>query len=125
MSMFKGLSGLGSLMKQAQQIGGQMEKLNEELQNRRATGSAGAGMVEIEVNGLLEVLKCKIDPTLIAGGDGELIEDMVSAAMNQAVAKGRALHAEAMKDLTGGLELPGLDEAMAKLTGGEPPSETE
>ena len=123
--MFKELAGLGSLLKQAQQIGGQMEKLNDELKTRRASGSAGAGMVEIEVNGLLDVLKCKIDPTLIAGGDGELIEDMVSAAMNQAVAKGRALHAEAMKDLTGDMQLPGLDEAMAKLTGGEPPSEPE
>jgi DNA-binding YbaB/EbfC family protein len=123
--MFKELAGLGSLLKQAQQIGGQMEKLNDELKTRRASGSAGAGMVEVEVNGLLEVLKCKIDPTLISGGDGELIEDMVSAAMNQAVAKGRALHAEAMKDLTGGMQLPGLDEAMAKLTGGEPPSDSE
>ena len=123
--MFKELAGLGSLLKQAQQIGGQMEKLNDELKTRRASGSAGAGMVEIEVNGLLDVLKCKIDPTLIAGGDGELIEDMVSAAMNQAVAKGRALHAEAMKDLTGDMQLPGLDEAMAKLTGGEPPSDSE
>ena len=120
--MFKGLAGLGSILKQAQQIGGQMEKLNAELRNRRASGSAGGGMVEIEVNGLLEVLKCKIDPTLITGGDRELIEDMVASAMNQAVANGRGLHAEAMKELAGGLEMPGFDEALEKLTGGGRPN---
>ena len=52
-------------------------------------------MVEIEINGLLEVLRCRIDPQLIAQGDRELIEDLVAAAVNQAVAKGKQLHAEA------------------------------
>jgi DNA-binding YbaB/EbfC family protein len=120
--MFKGLTGLGSIIKQAQQMSEQMGKLDAELRHRRASGSAGGGMVEIEVNGLMEVLKCKIDPTLITGGDCELIEDMVASAMNQAVANGRALHGEAMKKLTGGLEMPGLEEALAKLTGGGPPN---
>ncbi len=113
--MFKGLSNLGALLKQAQQFGGQMEKLNEELKNRRATGTAGGGMVEVEINGLLEVLRCRIDPQLFAQGDRELIEDLVAAAVNQAIAKGKQLHAEAVKELTGGLQLPGLQEALEKL----------
>jgi len=115
--MFKGLSGLGSLIKNVQAIGGQMKNLNEELKGRRATGTAGGGMVEIEVNGLLEVLRCRIDQELISQGDRELIEDLVSAAVNQAVVKGKQLHGEAMKDLTSGLELPGLQDALAQVTG--------
>lgn len=118
--MFKGLSNLGSLIKQAQQIGGQMQNLGEQLKELRATGTAGGGMVEIEVNGLLEVLQCRIDEQLISQGDRELIEDLVAAAMNQAVSKGKQLHADAMKEVTGGLELPGLQEALAKMTGPEP-----
>ena len=114
--MFKGLSNLSSLMKQAQQIGGQMQHLGQEMKERRATGAAGGGMVEVEVNGLLEVLKCRIDEQLVAQGDRELIEDLVAAAVNQAIAKGKQLHADAMKELTGGLELPGLQDALAKLT---------
>ncbi|HYW81063.1 MAG TPA: YbaB/EbfC family nucleoid-associated protein [Thermoguttaceae bacterium] len=116
--MLKGLSNLGSLLKQAQQIGGQMQGLSEEMKSRRATGAAGGGMVEIEINGAMEVLKCQIDEQLVAGGDRELIEDMVVAAMNQAVVKAKQLHAEAMQQLTGGLELPGLQEAINKMTGG-------
>ncbi len=104
--MFKGLGNLGSV-KQAQQLGGQMEQLTEELKNRRASGTAGGGMVEIEINGLLEVLRCRIDPQLIAQGDRELIEDLVVAAVNQAVAAGQAIAREAIKEMTGGLQLPG------------------
>lgn len=122
--MFKGLSNLASLVKQAQHIGGQMQSLSEELKGRRATGTAGGGMVEIEVNGLLEVLRCRIDEQMVARGDRELIEDLVVAAMNQAVSKGKQLHSEALKELTGGLELPGLQEALAKLTNPEQPEKS-
>jgi DNA-binding YbaB/EbfC family protein len=115
--MFKGISNFASILKQAQQIGGQMGTLINELKNRRAIGSSGGGMVEVEVNGIMEVLKCKIDPSLLAGGDREFLEDMIVAAVNQAIAKGKQLHAEAIRDLTGGMSLPGLDEMMEKFTG--------
>lgn len=119
--MFKGLSNFGSLLKQAQEIGGKMQGLNEELRGRRATGSAGGGMVEIEVNGLLEVLRCRIAPELVEQGDRELIEDLVTTATNQALDKGRQLHAEALKAMTGGLDMPGLEETLGKMLGPEPP----
>lgn len=119
--MLKGLGNIASLMKQAQQIGGKMQGLTDELKQRRATGSAGAGMVEIEVNGLGELLKCRLDEALVARQDRELMEDLIVAATNQALVKAKLLHAEAMKGLAGGLELPGLDEALAKFTGGELP----
>ena len=64
--MFKGLGILAGLIKQAQQIGGQMGQMTEEMKKRRVTGSAGGGMVEVEVNGLMEVLRCHIDPQLSA-----------------------------------------------------------
>jgi DNA-binding YbaB/EbfC family protein len=123
--MFKGLSNLGTLLKQAQQFSGQMEKLTEAMKTRRATGTAGGGMVEVELNGLLEVLRCRIDPQLFAQGDRESIEDLVVAAINQAVAKGKQLHTDAVRELTGGLQLPGLQEALEKLAGptGEGPQE--
>ena len=119
--MFKGLANLGSLLKHAQQIGGQMGQITEEMRKRRVTGTAGGGMVEIEVNGLMEVLRCRIDPQLIAGSDRELLEDLITAAVNQAIAKGKQMHADTIRDLTGNLPLPGgFHEALAKLTGTEP-----
>ncbi len=117
--MFKGLSGIGSLLKQAQEMGGRMQEINEELKTRRTTGSAGGDMVTVEVNGLNEVLACRIDPQLIDSGDRELIEDLVASAVNQALTKAKELHAEAMQSLTGGMQMPGLDEAMKKMMGGE------
>jgi nucleoid-associated protein EbfC len=115
--MFKGLSNLAGLFKQAQQISGQMDKLAEEMKNRRTSGSAGGGMVEIEINGMLEILKCRIDPQLFAQHDQELIEDLVVGAVNQAVAKAKQMHATAVREMTGGMQLPGLEEALEKLTG--------
>jgi hypothetical protein len=117
--MFKGLGGLGALIKQAQQMGGKMQQLNEELKQRRVKGIAGGEMVEVEVNGLLEVLHCRVSEQLIREGDRELIEDLVVAATNQAIGKAKQQHAESMKQLTGGLELPGMEEALSKLLGGE------
>jgi DNA-binding YbaB/EbfC family protein len=116
--VFKGIGNLTSMLKQAQEIGARMQGLAEDLKGRRAVGSAGAGLVEVEVNGLSEVLKCRIDPSLIAQDDRELLEDLVAAATNQALERAKQLHAEALKSLTGNMELPGLEEAMGKLTGG-------
>ena len=119
--MFKGLSNFGSLLKHAQEMSGKMQGLSEELRTHRTTGSAGGGMVEIEVNGLLEVLRCQIAPELIEQGDRELIEDLVTTAVNQALAKGKQLHAEALKSMTGGLDVPGLEETLGKVLGPQPP----
>ena len=98
-----------------------MKGLSEEMKNRRTTGSAGGGMVEVEVNGLAEVLACRIDEELIVGGDRELIEDLVATATNQALIKAKQLHADAMKELTGGMELPGLEDAMSKFLNTDQP----
>jgi len=116
--VFDGLKNLGALLKQAQQIGGQMGQISEQMRHRRVSGSAGGGMVEIEVNGLMEVLRCRIDPKLLEQNDRELIEDMVVAAVNQALSKGKQMHAEAVREMTGGSALPGaLEDALAKFAG--------
>ena len=105
-------------MKQAQDMGTKLQGINEELKTKRATGVAGGGLVEVEVNGVGTVLAVRIDPSLIEKGDREMIEDLLPAAFNQANTKAKELHAEAMRSMTEGLELPGLDEALSKLTDG-------
>ena len=117
--MFRGIANIGSMIRQAGQLSGKLNGLNEELKTKRALGTAGAGLVEVEVNGLGQVLRVTIAPELVERRDREMMEDLIPAAVNQAVAKSRELHAEAMKKLTGDMNLPGLDEAMAKF-GTEP-----
>jgi hypothetical protein len=74
-------------------------------------------MVEVEVNGLGEVLCVRIDPKLIEQQDREMIEDLIPAAVNAAIAKSRQLHADALRGVTSGMNVPGLDEALANLSG--------
>ena len=91
--MFKGLGNLaniGALMKQAQEMGGRMQAIQDELKTKRATGAAGGGLVEVDVNGLGEVLAVRIDPSLVEKGDREMIEDLLPAAFNAAQAEGQA-----------------------------------
>lgn len=116
--MFKGLSGLANLpalMKQAQEMSGKLEQLTAELKTKRATGAAGGGMVEVDVNGLGEALAVRIDPALIEKQDRELLEDLLPAAINAARQKAKELHAEAMQQLTGGLPIPGLADALGQM----------
>jgi hypothetical protein len=118
--VFKGLgnlANLGALMKQAQEMGGRMKAMQDELRGKRATGSAGGGLVDIDVNGLGEVLAVRIDPALVERSDREMIEDLLPAAFNDAQQKARQLHAEAMRAITGGFSLPGLEDAISQWTG--------
>jgi DNA-binding YbaB/EbfC family protein len=120
--VFEGLTGLGSLLKQAQEISGRMKGLNDELRGRRASGASGGGMVEVEVNGLLEVLHVRIDPQLSAQADRELLEDLILTAVNQALTQGKALHAEALKGITGSVDVSGLQETLGKFLGPSGPT---
>ena len=115
--MFKGIANLANMVRQAQQVGSKMQALNEKLKSERATATTGGGMVEVEVNGLGEVLRVSIDPALVARGEREMIEDLIPAAVNQAVAKAKQLHVAAMKSLTDGMDIPGLSDTLSQLTG--------
>jgi DNA-binding YbaB/EbfC family protein len=116
--MFKGIANIASLVRQAQQLSGKMQAANEQLRNQRARAAAGGGMVEVEVNGLGEVLRLTIDPVLVERGEREMIEDLVPAAVNQALAKAKKLHVEAMQAMTKDLDVPGLNEAISQLAAG-------
>jgi hypothetical protein len=119
--LFKGLSNLanlGALMKQAQEMGGRMQALQEELRTKRVTGAAGGGLVEVDMNGVAEVLAVRIDPSLVEKRDREMIEDLLPAATNAAQQKAKQLYAEAMQSLAGGLPLGNLQEALSQLSGG-------
>ena len=80
-------------------------------------GTCRTCMVEVEVNGVGEVLRISIEPQLIESGDREMIEDLVPAAVNQALAKAKQMHVDAMQELTGGLNVPGLSSALEEMTG--------
>jgi len=122
--MFKGLGNMVSVMRQARQLGAQMQAVTDKLKNQRATASTGAGMVEVEVNGLGEVLRVKIDPTLVARGEREMIEDLIPAAVNQAVAKAKQLHMDAFKAVAADLDVPGLDETLRQMTDADQDAES-
>ncbi len=117
--MFKGITNLAGLLKQAQQVSSRLQQVNDELKNRRAIGRAGGDMVEVEVNGLGQVLRVTLDPALVDRKDREMLEDLIPAATNQALAKAKELHADVLRGVAGGMELPGLEEAISKVTGGE------
>ena len=115
--MFRGLANLASVLRHAQQMGGKMQAVNDKLKTERATAQTGGGMVQVEVNGLGEVLRVKIDPALVARGEREMIEDLLPAAVNQAIAKANQLRLEAMQTMAQELNVPGLDAALAQLAG--------
>ena len=115
--MFKNLANLGTLMRQAQEMGGKMQEVNDRLKSQKVVATAGGGMVEVEMNGLGQMLRLVIEPELVEKNEREMLEDLIPAAVNDAIQKAKQLHVEEMKSLTNGLELPGLDSAIAKWTG--------
>jgi len=100
------MKNLGQMMKQAQQMQEKMLEMQQQLENLEVTGASGGGMVEVTLNGKSEARKVRIDPSLFAGGDAEMLEDLVLAAINDAKAKVQQVAAEKMSEITGGLPLP-------------------
>jgi DNA-binding YbaB/EbfC family protein len=118
--MFKSLGNLaniGSLMKQAQEMSGRMQAIQEQLKSKRATGAAGGGLVEVDVNGLGDALAVRIDASLVEKNEREMIEDLLPAAINAAQAKAKQMHAEAMQELAGGIPIAGLSDALQQFGG--------
>ena len=97
---------LMGMMKKAQELQEKMAGMQEELQLAEVTGTAGAGMVTVTLNGKGEMRAVKIDPSLIADGDVEIIEDLVMAAHNDAKTRVEAMTAEKMQEMTAGMPLP-------------------
>src|SRR2546423_11367186 len=101
-------------------MGGRMQALQEELRTKRATGSSGGGLVEVDVNGLGDVLAVRIDPSLVVKGEREMIEDLFPAAVNAAQAKAKQMHAEAIQGLAGGLPIGGFADILSQLPNSNP-----
>ena len=96
---------INNLMKQAQQMQSKMAEMQEQLAATEMTGSSGAGMVSVTLNGKAEARAVKIDRAAM-GDDNEMLEDLIVAAINDAKAKVDAHAKEKMSELTGGIELP-------------------
>ena len=100
--MMKG--GLAGLMKQAQQMQDSMKKMQDELASIEVAGEAGAGMVKVQMTCKYDVRRVTIDPTVM--DDKEMLEDLVAAAVNDAVRKVESTTAEKMSGIASGLNLP-------------------
>jgi DNA-binding YbaB/EbfC family protein len=96
---------IGNMMKQAQQLQANMQKAQAEIALLEVTGESGGGMVKITVNGRHEVRRVQIEPSVV-GEDREMLEDLIAAAMNDAVHKAEAASQAKMASLMGGMQLP-------------------
>ena len=104
----KGIPNMGNLLKQAQQFQAKLAKLQEELAGRTVEATSGGGMVAVVANGRQEVVSIKIDPEVIDREDKEMLQDLVLAAVNDALGRAKAMVNEEMGKLTHGLNLPNI-----------------
>jgi len=104
----KGMPNMGQLMKQAQQIQTKMAKLQEDLGDRTVEASSGGGMVIAVANGRQEVLSIKIEQEVIDPDDAEMLQDLIMAAINDALTRAKEMVNEEMGKLTKGMNIPGM-----------------
>ncbi len=97
--------GLGDLMQQAGKMQAEMQKAQEALAEREVVGEAGAGLVTVTMTGRHDVRRVSIDPSVLSE-DKAVLEDLLAAAVNDAVRRVEEAHRESMQQLTGGLGLP-------------------
>lgn len=113
--MLKGLSNLASLMANAGELKARATELREKLADVRVSGSSGGGMVTVEASGDQQILSVKIEESLLAANDKEMLEDLLISATNQALESSRQAASELMAEFSGGLGIPGLEDALAKF----------
>ena len=104
----KGMPNMGQIMKQAQKFQTKMAKLQEELSDKTVEASAGGGMVTVVANGGQDVLSISIDPEVVDPEDVEMLQDLIMAAVNDALNKAKAMMNEEMGQLTKGMNIPGM-----------------
>ncbi len=102
------MKNLANLMKQAQKLQSRMQALQEELGQRTVSAQAGGGMVEAIANGRQELVELHIDQEVVSSEDVEMLQDLILAAVNEALNRAREMMAQEMGKLTGGMQLPGL-----------------
>lgn len=105
---FGDIGKMGTMLKQAMEVKARMEELKETLGNERIEGASGAGMVQVVMNGKMELISIKIDPELINPAEPQYLETMVQAAFNDGIGKAQELVKSKMAEMTGGMDIPGL-----------------
>lgn len=99
---------LSSLMQQAREMQEKMNRVQEELASKRVTGSAGGGMVTVQATGKGEIISIAIEDEVIDASEKDLLQDLISGAVNDALRKARELAKSEMSGLAGGVQIPGL-----------------
>ncbi len=100
--------GLGNIMKQAQQMQAKIARVQQELETREIEATAGGGMVTARVNGKQQVLDLKIEKDVVDPEDVEMLQDLVLAAVNEAIKKSQDMIQQEMSAVTGGMNIPGM-----------------
>ena len=100
--------GMANLQRMAQQMQQEMLRVQAELESVTVDGSAGGGVVSATVTGKQELVSVKIDPSAVDPGDVEMLQDLVVAAVNEALRASRTLAEQKMSAVTGGLRIPGM-----------------
>ncbi len=111
------MKGMGNMMKQAQKLQSQMLKLQEELAQKTVESSAGGGMVTVVANGRQQIVSIKIESEVVDPEDVDMLQDLVLAAVNDALSKAQEMVTSEMGKLTGGLNIPGLSSIGLRVTG--------
>jgi len=102
------MKGMGNIMKQAQKLQSKMLKLQEELAEKTVEASAGGGMVRVVANGKQQVLSIQIEQEVVDPEDVDMLQDLILAAVNDALAKAQEMVSQEMGKLTGGMNIPGM-----------------
>ncbi len=100
--------GLGNIMKQAQQMQARIARVQQELETREVEAAAGGGMVTARVNGKQQILDLKIEKDVVDPEDVEMLQDLILAAVNEAIKKSQDMIQEEMSKVTGGMNIPGM-----------------
>ena len=112
------MPGLQEMMQQFQQMQQRLKEKKAELARKTTTANAGGGMVKATVNGAGKLINIEIEDEVLTSGDQEMLQDLVVAAVNQALDASRRMADEAQGDLAGGLPMGGFEDIMGKLFGG-------
>ena len=102
------MKGMGKMMKQAQQLQSKMLKLQEELADKTVETTSGGGMVKVVANGRQQVVSIQIEKEVVDPDDVEMLQDLILAAINDALIKSQEMVSGEMSKLTGGMNIPGL-----------------
>ncbi|WHH57109.1 YbaB/EbfC family nucleoid-associated protein [Petroclostridium sp. X23] len=105
---FPGMGNMNNMIKQAQKMQKDMAKMQEELEKRTVEASAGGGAVTVIASGKKQIEEIKIDPEVVDADDVEMLQDLIMAAVNEAMRKADEMVASEMGKITGGMNLPGM-----------------